>query len=87
MLPIVPLSKKNLASRLSNHTLQPTPLRARGHLPTPVSLKTKSGGMPAGFPSKSTAKRLDVHAGNWSGDWSSQALTITILYVLDQERY
>ncbi len=44
-----------------------------------------SGGRPAGFPSKNTAKLLDVHAGNWLGGWSSQVLTITILYVLDQE--
>ena len=65
------------------------PESASRHLPSAEESlpDPKFGGRPAGFPSKSTEVRLDVHAGNWLGDWSLQALTITILYVLDQDVY
>jgi hypothetical protein len=34
---------------------------------TPANNRSRSGEMPAGFPSKHTAGRWDGHAGNWSG--------------------
>src|SRR5208337_4302314 len=40
----------------------------------------KSDGRPAGSPSKNTAKRLDVHAGNWLGGSFSLTPIITTLY-------
>jgi hypothetical protein len=82
MLPVVLLSKKNLTSRLAKSLAGAAPESNPAAFQRP-----KRGGRPAGFPSTNTVKLLDVHAGNWLGDRFSLALTITILYVLDQERY
>jgi hypothetical protein len=82
MLPIVPMSKKNLASRLA---LAPVALSPKRRAAT--FHQFKFAGRPAEYPSKSTTKLLDVHAGNWLGGWSLPIPLVTILSEFDQDGY